>query len=218
MALADRMKLAEGRALRRRMMAAMGKQDCGNCGSNCQVNSDAIFLQKEARLILCVPGGKEPARTLNALRADLARPPAVESKTSTPAAATAAPATAPGCSREHPAEAVFLSRARLNKPGSGKETWHIEFDLTGSGIDYAVGDAFGIFPTNDPALIDALLAALDAPRDFPIGGRALRHVLIHGVSLRPAPHMLFQLFSYITRGQRRQKTKALAAGAGAHGD
>ncbi len=218
MPLAERMKLAEGRPLRRRMMAAMGQQDCGQCGYNCQDYSDAIFLQKEARLNLCVPGGKETARTLNALRADLARPPAVESKTSTPAAATAAPATAPGCSREHPAEAVFLSRARLNKPGSGKETWHIEFDLTGSGIDYAVGDAFGIFPTNDPALIDALLAALDAPRDFPIGGRALRNVLIDGVSLGPAPDMLFQLFSYITGGERRQKAKALAAGEDPDGD
>ncbi len=27
--------------------------------------------------------------------------------------------------------ATFLSRARLNKPGSEKETWHVEFDLAG---------------------------------------------------------------------------------------
>src|SRR5437764_12787941 len=32
MALADRMQLAEGRALPRRMMAALGQQDCGQCG------------------------------------------------------------------------------------------------------------------------------------------------------------------------------------------
>src|SRR5262249_353373 len=55
MALADRMKLAEGRPLRRRMMAAMGQQDCGQCGYNCRDYSDAIFLQKEERLNLCVP-------------------------------------------------------------------------------------------------------------------------------------------------------------------
>ena len=36
MPLPDRMKLAEGRPLRRRMMAAMGQQDCGQCGYNCE--------------------------------------------------------------------------------------------------------------------------------------------------------------------------------------
>ena len=35
MPIADRMKLAEGRPLRRRMMAAMAQQDCGQCGYNC---------------------------------------------------------------------------------------------------------------------------------------------------------------------------------------
>jgi len=34
--LAERMKLADGRPLRRRMMAAMGQQDCGQCGYNCE--------------------------------------------------------------------------------------------------------------------------------------------------------------------------------------
>jgi sulfite reductase (NADPH) flavoprotein alpha-component len=32
MAIGDRMKLAEGRPLPRRMMAAMAQQDCGQCG------------------------------------------------------------------------------------------------------------------------------------------------------------------------------------------
>jgi sulfite reductase (NADPH) flavoprotein alpha-component len=234
MALNDRMKLAEGRPLRRRIMAAMGQQDCGQCGYNCQDYSDAIFFRKEERLNLCVPGGKETTRMLKALHQQLgnqqAPPPPypppqvgegreeVASPTPTPAAATGAPAAAPGFSREHPATARFLSRNHLNKVGSQKETWHIEFDLSETGIDYAVGDAFGIFPVNDPALADAVLAALDAPADFPIGGRALRDVLIDGVSLGAAPDMLFQLFSYITGGERRQKAKALAAGEDPDGD
>jgi sulfite reductase (NADPH) flavoprotein alpha-component len=216
--LVDRMKLAEGRPLRRRLMAAMGQQDCGQCGYNCQDYSDAIFRQAEERLNLCVPGGKDTARMLKALHAELGKAPAAESRTLTPADATAAPATAPGYSREHPAEAAFLSRTRLNKAGSEKETWHVEFDLTGSGIDYAVGDAFGIFPSNDPALVEAVIAALDAPPDFPIGGQTLRDVLIDGVSLGAAPDMLFQLFSYVAGGERRQKAKALAAGEDPDGD
>ena len=78
---------------------------------------------------------------------------------------------APGRSRDNPVHATFLSRRRLNKEGSEKETWHVEFDLAECGLDYMVGDSFGIYPANDPALVGAVLAALDIPGDFPIGGR-----------------------------------------------
>src|SRR5258708_1622553 len=123
-----------------------------------------------------------------------------------------------GTSRDNPVEATFISRALLNKKGSAKETWHIEFDLTECELDYQVGDAFGLYPRNDPALADAVLKTLDAPADFPIGGRILREVLIDGVALSPAPDMLFQLFSHITGGERRKKAKALAAGEDPDGD
>ncbi len=216
--LAERMKLAEGRPLRRRMMAAMAQQDCGQCGYNCQDYSEALSSKKEARLNLCVPGGKETARMLKTLSQELDGSPSPAPTTeASAAAATAAPAAAPGCSRDNPAEATFLSRTRLNKKGSAKETWHIQLDL-GNKIEYTVGDAFGIFPTNEPALADAVIAALNAPADFPIGGRTLRDVLIDGVSLGAAPDMLFQLFSYIAGGERRQKAKALAAGEDPDGD
>ena len=43
-------------------------------------------------------------------------------------------------------------------------------------------------------------------------------MLIDGVSLGAAPDMLFQLFSYITGGERRQKAKALATGEDPDGD
>ena len=91
MALHDRMKLAEGRPLRRRMMAAMGQQDCGQCGYTCQDYSDAIVLQKEERLNLCVPGGKETARMLKALHRELGEAPA------TPASAKSHDHDADGC-------------------------------------------------------------------------------------------------------------------------
>ncbi|HML13728.1 MAG TPA: sulfite reductase subunit alpha [Xanthobacteraceae bacterium] len=215
--LAERMKLADGRTLRRRMMAAMGQQDCGQCGYNCEDYSNAIFLKNEERLNLCVPGGKETARTLKKLYEDLdgAAPAA-------PAVVLPAPGETPagaaGASRDNPAEATFLSRTLLNKAGSGKETWHVEFDIAGSRLEYAVGDSFGLFPTNDPALVEAVLQTIDAPPDFPIGGRMLREVLTDGVSLNPAPDMLFQLVSYLTGGERRQKAKALADGGDPDGD
>jgi sulfite reductase (NADPH) flavoprotein alpha-component len=215
--LVDRMKLAEGRPLRRRMMAAMAQQDCGQCGYNCNDYSEALFVRKEERLNLCVPGGKETSRMLKKLYEEMDAKPAAPTVVARAEEKPEAP-TPVGATRDHPALATFRSRTRLNKKGSEKETWHIEIDLTDSGIDYTVGDSFGLYSTNDPGLADAVIRALAAPADFPIGGRTLRDVLIDGVSLAPAPDTLFQLLSYITGGDRRQKAKALAEGGDPDGD
>jgi sulfite reductase (NADPH) flavoprotein alpha-component len=213
MPMPDRMKLAEGKPLPRRMMAAMAQQDCSQCGYNCKDYAEALFNKKELRLNLCVPGGKDTARMLKNLYAELGASAAA------PAEAAPAPVVAaPGRSRDNPAVATFVSRRRLNKEGSAKETWHVEFDLAESGLDYVVGDSFGIYPANDPALVDAVIAALQAPPDFPIGGRTLREVLTDGVSLSLAPDMLFQFISYLTGGERKQKAKALADGQDPDGD
>jgi sulfite reductase (NADPH) flavoprotein alpha-component len=220
MSLPERMQLADGRPLRRRMMAAMGQQDCGQCGYSCEDYSNALFLKKEERLNLCVPGGKDTLRMLKTLNEEFSAAAPAVALVGEPAAAPAdappapapAPRRTPGTSRDNPVEAAFLKRTRLSKPGSSKETWHIDIDLSGTGLDYTVGDAFGIAPTNDLSLVDAVIHTLGAPADFPIGGRTLRDVLIDGVSLAPAPDMLFQLFSYLTGGDRRLKAKALAGG------
>jgi sulfite reductase (NADPH) flavoprotein alpha-component len=71
MPIGDRMQLAEGRPLPRRMMAAMAQQDCGQCGYNCKDYADKIFAKSETRLNLCVPGGKDTARMLKQLLAEL---------------------------------------------------------------------------------------------------------------------------------------------------
>jgi sulfite reductase (NADPH) flavoprotein alpha-component len=213
MPMAERMKLADGKPLRRRMMAAMGQQDCGQCGYNCQDYADALATKKEGKLNLCVPGGKETLRTLKSLFTEVdaapALVPAQAEAASSPAATTSTPL---GRSRDNPANAIFLSRTLLNKPGSNKHTWHIEFDLSSCGLDYVVGDSFGIFPTNDRGLVAAVIKILGVPADFPVKGHPLQDVLTNDVSLGLASDTLFQLYSYITGGERRQKAKALASG------
>src|ERR1700761_3771492 len=131
MPIVDRMKLAEGRPLRRRMMAAMAQQDCGQCGYNCHDYSEAISSKAEGRLNLCVPGGKETARMLKSLYEEIDKAPAAATAPATAPVtpAPAAPVVEPGRSRDNPAPATFVSRRLLNKGGSEKETWHIEFDL-----------------------------------------------------------------------------------------
>jgi sulfite reductase (NADPH) flavoprotein alpha-component len=218
MPIADRMKLAEGRPLRRRMMAAMAQQDCGQCGYNCNDYSEAIAGKSEPRLNLCVPGGKETARMLKALHEELDKAPATSSPADTPAPAPEAIDLPLGRSRDNPAPATFLSRRLLNKPGSEKETWHIEFDLSGCGLDYVVGDSFGIFASNDLGHVDQIIALLGASHTTEVRGRALRDVLCDEVSLAPAPDSLFELLSYVTGGAQRERARALAQGEDPDGD
>jgi len=217
LALNERMALAQGRPLRRRMMAAMAQQDCGQCGYNCETYAEAIAGRWETRLNLCAPGGKETARTLKALAQELENKPAtsldsemkVSSSTSLPAF---------GRSRDNPARATFLSRRRLNKEDSAKETWHVEFDLISSGLDYKAGDSFGVFVKNELGLVDQIIGMLGASHLTPVSGKTLRETLQSDVSLSPAPDALFELISFITGGPQRDKARSLAQGEDPDGD
>ncbi len=143
--------------------------------------------------------------------------------TASPAAAPATPAPAvpqgaPGTSRDNPALVTLVSRHRLNKGASEKETWHVEFDLAAAGLDYTVGDSFGIFPENDPTLVAAVLAAIGADGSEEIEGRPVTDILARDVSLGAAPDGLFQLLTYLTGGEARRRARALAAGEDPDGD
>ena len=215
MELPERMTLAEGKPLKRRMYAAMAQQDCGQCGYVCETYSAALVEGKEKRLNLCAPGGKDTLRMLKTLAVELDGAPA---PASAEPAAPAIVSTDAGPSRDNPAQVSFLSRRRLNKGASEKQTYHIEFDLAGSGLTYVPGDSFGIYPRNDPRLADAIVALLGARPDASIGGKSLRDKLIEDCALGPAPDGLFQLFSYMSGGETRRKAQALAAGEDPDGD
>jgi sulfite reductase (NADPH) flavoprotein alpha-component len=219
MPIAERMKLAEGHPLRSRMMAAMAQQDCGQCGYNCHDYSEAIASRVEARLNLCVPGGKQTARMLKALHEELDQaPPVSRPGPLLPAAAPARIADQPGRSRDNPVAATFVSRRLLNKAGSEKETWHVDFELRGSGLDYVVGDSFGIFARNELGLVDQIIALLGASHTTDINGKSLREALTEDLSLSPAPDSLFELLSFISGGATREKARALAQGEDPDGD
>src|SRR5215218_7557785 len=123
MPIADRMKLAEGRPVRRKMMAAMAQQDCGQCGYNCHDYSEAIASRSEARLNLCVPGGKETARMLKSLHEELDKAPGAKASDKVDAvAAPAARATTP--LRRPSCRAVFSTReSRRRKPITSSSTF-----------------------------------------------------------------------------------------------
>jgi sulfite reductase (NADPH) flavoprotein alpha-component len=222
MAIGDRMALAQGKPIAPRLMAAMAQQDCGQCGYNCADYANAIALKTEARLNLCVPGGKETARLVKALADEAARDTATTSvpaqATPPEAAANAVAGVVAGRSRDLPASAIFIGRRRLNGEGSAKETYHVDFDISAGGLDYVVGDSFGIFPRNDLGLADQVIAMLGASHTTPVRDRTLRDILIEEVSLGLAPDSLYELFTFISGGAVRQKARALAQGDDPDGD
>ena len=63
-------------------------------------------------------------------------------------------------SRKNPFPARLLVTEKLTHEGSEKETRHYQFSLVGSGLQYEVGDSMGLFPQNNPQLVQGLLDAL----------------------------------------------------------
>ncbi|MEW9670142.1 assimilatory sulfite reductase (NADPH) flavoprotein subunit [Ammoniphilus sp. 3BR4] len=77
---------------------------------------------------------------------------------STAPALAAAPQTGESVySRTNPFKAEVLENINLNGRGSNKETRHLELSLEGSGLTFDPGDSLGIYPENDPDLVDILL-------------------------------------------------------------
>lgn len=94
-----------------------------------------------------------------------------------------------GYSKKRPFPAAILKNVNLNQPGAGRETHHIELSLEGSGLEYQVGDALGVVPRNDEAMVDEILAALpfNTREEVPLpnGGEApLREALVEAYDIR----------------------------------
>ncbi|HET7580245.1 MAG TPA: assimilatory sulfite reductase (NADPH) flavoprotein subunit [Bacillales bacterium] len=66
----------------------------------------------------------------------------------------------PAYSRTRPFRAEVLENLTLNGRGSNKETRHLELSLEGSGFKFEPGDSLGIYPENDPELVDAIIAEM----------------------------------------------------------
>lgn len=156
--LSDRLKLAEGKPIAHRMMAAMAQLDCGSCGYVCQSYSEAIASGEETNLTLCSPGGRETKQALKQLVKEIQLPSSQNG--STHAAASENGSTEPAYSRKNPLAAKLVESRCLNKEGSAKDTRDVVIDLATSGLKYNVGDALGVCPSNCPELVDSIVTRL----------------------------------------------------------
>jgi sulfite reductase (NADPH) flavoprotein alpha-component len=208
----ERMKLAEGRPLERRMMAAMAQLDCGQCGYLCQTYSEALARGDEKSLSRCVPGGKETSRMLKELMASPASvaPAVVTAQVVAPVAVPLAP--------DLPFAARFDGALPLNRAGSEKDTRHVVFRDETSRLTYNVGDTLGVHVHNDPEIADAIIARLSAPPALDVQcpdgiTRPLRQALIEACDIgRPSDLSIEVLASRARDRHEGDRLQALAEG------
>lgn len=81
-----------------------------------------------------------------------------QTSATTTAVALATEAIAP--TRDKPYFASLTEKRPLTQDGSTKLTLHLTWSVTGSNIKYEAGDACGIIPQNDPALVEEILNKL----------------------------------------------------------
>src|SRR5947207_15006190 len=99
-------------------------------------------------------------------------------------------------SRTNPFPARMLVNRRLSGPESEKDTRHFELDLTGWGLSFEVGDSVGVYPTNDPDLVDEIIRGLGATGDEQVPRlkgepTSLREALLRDYSVtQPTPKFL----------------------------
>lgn len=67
--------------------------------------------------------------------------------------------------KNNPFFASIKERVLLCKPGSKKSTYHVVLDLSGSGIDYRVGDSIAVLPENSQESVALFLRALNASKN-----------------------------------------------------
>jgi len=80
--------------------------------------------------------------------------------TATGIASAAQTVVAPAFTRTNPFTSEVLENFNLNGRGSEKETRHLKLAIEGSGLCFEPGDSLGIYPHNDPQLVDEVLGTM----------------------------------------------------------
>ncbi|MEN9344368.1 MAG: hypothetical protein RLZZ453_1155 [Chlamydiota bacterium] len=118
--------------------------------------------------------------------------------------------------RLNPLRATLKERFRLTGPGSTKETFHLVLNTKGSSLEFKVGDAVGIYPKNDPLLVDHILDVLQAKGDEMIKDPrssteyTIREFLSSKANLARITSSFLKLFyQYETSGSRKETLKYL---------
>ena len=113
------------------------------------------------------------------------------------------PAPANTVTKADPFAAEITELQNLNSSRSDKQTFHVELSLAGSGITYQPGDAIGVLPQNDPALVERVLSAAGLA-----GDDALHAALTSRHDISTLTGHLVQGLSTLTGDRRLQQLAA----------
>ncbi len=115
-----------------------------------------------------------------------------------------------GWTRKTPYRARVPVNRRLSGAGSAKEIRHYEFALADSGIGYEAGDALGVLPANDPALVAAIADHFRVSVDTAVGDESLGELLGHRYEIStPSKDLLGEVES---RADNEELSHALRGG------
>ena len=101
-----------------------------------------------------------------------------------PTSAEQAEEEATGWERNNPFPSRLEENLRLSGAASAKDVRHFSLSLEGSGMTYACGDALGVWPENDPALVEEILTAARLDGDATVTGRRKQQVPLREALLR----------------------------------
>ncbi|HEY1804462.1 MAG TPA: flavodoxin domain-containing protein [Terracidiphilus sp.] len=163
---------------------------------DCDVDFDASFADWKSALMIAIA------------EAGTARPKAAAPEAGGPGtfANPAAPITTDALkhSRENPFLAPILDKRPLTGEASSKQTLHMVFSIADSQVTYQAGDACGVIPQNDPALVDEILRklkfsaeiAVQVPR---IGTLSLREALLNHLQITRLTRKIVETYATIGR-------------------
>ena len=141
---------------------------CGHA-KNIDARLEALGGTRIVERVECEPDDTDPAHAWLARMVGLLRPavsPGVPVSPRVPVAPK--PVADPVGTRTNPVLVPLVRNEVLTGEGSEKEVRRFGFDLSGTGVEYRVGDAFGICPTNTDAAVARWLDATGLDGDHRI--------------------------------------------------
>lgn len=102
-----------------------------------------------------------------------------------------------GYNKKHPFPSTILHSRNLNTHDSARETYHVEFSLEGSELEYQAGDALGVYSMNPESQVDEILEnlAFNVNEEVPLPGGGegpLREALISSYDIRSLNRKLLE--------------------------
>jgi len=122
------------------------------------------------------------------------------------------PGVLPGTlhSKTNPGAARLVKNLRLNRHGALKDTRYFSLETGESGLEYEVGDALGVWPSNCPELVDEIIGVSKLHADTPVTVPGVGEMQLvealgkHFEIARPSPDALAYIAARSQNGTLRE--------------